>query len=103
MLNGKYCNRGVLTLLVMAIAIVGFVDPALAQTFDTSPIQDMFQGLVDAITGPLGLVIATLVIAGLFLSWMLGWVDLRQALWVLIGIIGVASAATIAGAIWGTT
>jgi type IV secretion system protein VirB2 len=87
--------------LMATLALLTMAEPSLAQAFDTSPIQEMFQGLVDAITGPLGLVIATLVLAGLFLSWMMGWVDMRQALWILIGIIGLASAATIAGAIWG--
>lgn len=44
-------------------------DPALAQSIDLSPIQSLLQGIVDALTGPLGVVIATLAVLGVFLSW----------------------------------
>ena len=44
-------------------------EPALAQSIDLSPIQSLLQGIVDALTGPLGVVIATLAVLGVFLSW----------------------------------
>ena len=44
-------------------------EPALAQSIDLSPIQNLLQGIVDALTGPLGVVIATLAVLGVFLSW----------------------------------
>ena len=70
-------------------------EPALAQSIDLSPIQSLLQGIVDALTGPLGVVIATLAVLGVFLSWFFNIIDLRQALWVLVGIAGVAAAPTV--------
>lgn len=78
-----------------------FAEPALAQSIDLSPIQNLLQGIVDALTGPLGVVIATLAVLGVFLSWFFNIIDLRQALWVLVGIAGVAAAPTIVAAVFG--
>lgn len=75
--------------------------PAQAQSIDLSPIQELLQGIVDALTGPLGVVIATLAVLGVFLSWFFNIIDLRQALWVLVGIAGVAAAPTIVAAVFG--
>ena len=57
--------------------------------------------IVDTITGPLGIVIGTLALIGVFLSWLFGILDFRQALWVLVAIAGIAAAPTIVTAIWG--
>ncbi|WP_371228002.1 TrbC/VirB2 family protein [Roseovarius sp. 2305UL8-3] len=84
----------VLTVLVM------LAEPAMAQSIDLSPIQELLQGIVDALTGPLGVVIATLAVIGVFLSWFFNIIDLRQALWVLVGIAGVAAAPTIVAAVF---
>lgn len=86
-----------LTMLLSAIA-----SSALAQSIDLSPIQTLLQGIVDAITGPLGIVIGTLALIGVFLSWLFGILDFRQALWVLVAIAGIAAAPTIVAAIWTT-
>ena len=45
-------------------------------------------------------VIATLAVLGVFLSWFFNIIDLRQALWVLVGIAGVAAAPTIVAAVF---
>jgi len=76
--------------------------PALAQSIDLSPVQTLLQGIVDAITGPLGIVIGTLALIGVFLSWLFGVLDFRQALWVVVAIAGIAAAPTIVAAIWTT-
>lgn len=91
---GKNAVTAALLLLLAA-------SPALAQSIDLSPIQNLLQGIVDAITGPLGIVIGTLALIGVFLSWLFGILDFRQAMWVLVGIAGVAAAPTIVSAIWG--
>ncbi|GLQ28842.1 TrbC/VirB2 family protein [Sulfitobacter pacificus] len=88
-------------LLAIATLLVFAAQPALAQSIDLSPIQDLLQGIVDALTGPLGVVIATLAVLGVFLSWFFNIIDLRQALWVLVGIAGVAAAPTIVAAVFG--
>lgn len=90
------------TLTLASIALVLAAGPALAQSIDLSPVQTLLQGIVDAITGPLGIVIGTLALIGVFLSWLFGILDFRQALWVVVAIAGIAAAPTIVAAIWTT-
>ena len=85
---------------VSAMALIVLAGPALAQSIDLSPVQTLLQGIVDAITGPLGIVIGTLALIGVFLSWLFGILDFRQALWVVVAIAGIAAAPTIVSAIW---
>jgi type IV secretion system protein VirB2 len=63
-----------------ATALIVMAGPALAQSIDLSPVQNLLQGIVDAITGPLGITIGTLSLIGVFLSWLFGILDFRQAL-----------------------
>ena len=72
-----------------AMAVILLAGPALAQSIDLSPVQTLLQGIVDAITGPLGIVIGTLALIGVFLSWLFGILDFRQALWVVVAIAGI--------------
>ena len=88
--------------LALATLLFAMASPALGQSIDLSPIQTLLQGIVDAITGPLGIVIGTLALIGVFLSWLFGILDFRQALWVLVAIAGIAAAPTIVAAIWTT-
>lgn len=88
--------------VALAALLFAMASPALAQSIDLSPIQTLLQGIVDAITGPLGIVIGTLALIGVFLSWLFGILDFRQALWVLVAIAGIAAAPTIVAAIWTT-
>ena len=85
-----------------AAALIVLAGPALAQSIDLSPVQTLLQGIVDAITGPLGIVIGTLALIGVVLSWLFGILDFRQALWVVVAIAGIAAAPTIVAAIWTT-
>ena len=85
--------RQISNLFIASLALFLLVaEPALAQSIDLSPIQSLLQGIVDALTGPLGVVSATLAVLGVFLSWFFNIIDLRQALLVLVGIAGVAAA-----------
>ena len=90
------------SLITLAALLIVAAEPALAQSIDLSPIQSLLQGIVDALTGPLGVGIATLAVLGVFLSWFFNIIDLRQALWVLVGIAGVAAAPTIVAAVFGS-
>ena len=90
------------SLITLAALLIVSAEPALAQSIDLSPIQSLLRGIVDALTGPLGVVIATLAVLGVFLSWFFNIIDLRQALWVLVGIAGVAAAPTIVAAVFGS-
>ena len=89
------------SLFMLTLASLMFANPALAQSIDLSPVQNLLQGIVDTITGPLGIVIGTLALIGVFLSWLFGILDFRQALWVLVAIAGIAAAPTIVTALWG--
>ena len=100
--RGIFFQTSRLHFLLAILSILLLVaEPALAQSIDLSPIQNLLQGIVDALTGPLGVVIATLAVLGVFLSWFFNIIDLRQALWVLVGIAGVAAAPTIVAAVFG--
>ena len=92
--------RPIPILLTILTLVITMAEPAMAQSIDLSPIQNLLQGIVDALTGPLGVVIATLAVIGVFLSWFFNIIDLRQALWVLVGIAGVAAAPTIVAAVF---
>lgn len=85
-----------------AMTVFVLARPALAQSIDLSPVQNVLQGIIDAITGPLGITIGTLALIGVFLSWLFGILDFRQALWVVVAIAGIAAAPTIVAAIWTT-
>ena len=95
-------KRPVNVTAVAAALLIAAAGPALAQSIDLSPVQTLLQGIVDAITGPLGIVIGTLALIGVFLSWLFGILDFRQALWVVVAIAGIAAAPTIVAAIWTT-
>ena len=80
-LEGSNSVRQISNLFVASLALfLSIAEPALAQSIDLSPIQSLLQGIVDALTGPLGVVIATLAVLGVFLSWFFNIIDLRQAL-----------------------
>ena len=82
---------------VMVMAGLALASPARAQTVDLSPIQTVLQGIVDALTGPLGVVVGTLALMGVFVAWMVGYIDFSKAMYVLLAIVGVAAAPTIVG------
>jgi type IV secretion system protein VirB2 len=84
--------------LLAGLAVAG---PARAQEIDLSPVQNVLQGIVDALTGPLGLVLGTLALIGVFVTWLLGYIDFQRALYVVVAVVGVAAAPTIVGAIFG--
>lgn len=87
-----------LALVLASLAVAG---PAQAQEIDLSPVQNVLQGIVDALTGPLGLVLGTLALIGVFVTWLLGYIDFQRALYVVVAVVGVAAAPTIVGAIFG--
>ena len=85
---------------ILAAAMVA-ADPAMAQSIDLSPVTSLLQGIIDTVTGLLGIAIATLAVVGIGISWLFGIIDFRQAMFVVVAIAMVAGAATITAAIWG--
>lgn len=84
----------------LAVILLIVAEPAMAQDINLDPIQNFLQGLVDALTGPLGMVIATLALVGVFITWFFGIIDFRQAMWVVIAIAGIGGATTMVSALW---
>lgn len=91
--------------LVMAIALaftLALSEPAAAQAINLNPIQTLLQTIVSALTGTLGKTIATLALICVFLGWFMGYVEMRLAIYIVVAIVFVGSAATIVNSLWGT-
>ena len=73
---------------------------ASAQAVDLSPVQNVLQSIIDAITGPLGIALGTLALMGVFLGWFFGFIDWSRALYVLIAVVGIAAAPAIISTIF---
>ena len=91
--------------LVMLIALaltLAWSEPAAAQAINLNPIQTLLQTIVSALTGTLGKTIATLALICVFLGWFMGYVEMRLAIYIVVAIVFVGSAATIVNSLWGT-
>lgn len=89
-----------LHIAAFAVLLLMIAEPALAQDINLDPIENFLQGLVDELTGPLGMIIATLALVGVFITWFFGIIDFRQAMWVVIAIAGIGGATTMVEALW---
>jgi len=74
--------------------------PALAATLD--PIQSIVDEIVTALTGPLGVALGTLIIAGTGLGAAMGRLEWRTFFMAFIGLVMVYGAATIVAGIVAT-
>jgi|TARA_R110000744_G_scaffold302108_9_gene411137 type IV secretion system protein VirB2 len=97
---GGPASRNWVLLAALAVMVLMIAEPAMAQDINLDPIQNFLQGLVDALTGPLGMIIATLALIGVFITWFFGIIDFRQAMWVVIAIAGIGGATTMVQALW---
>lgn len=80
-------------LLPIATTLAAFAKPALAQ--DLSPIQTMLETVEAALTGPIGIAVATLAIIGTGFMCMMGRLNWGWFASVIIGIVLIFSAGTI--------
>ena len=90
--------------LVMLIALaftLAWSEPAAAQAINLNPIQTFLNSIVTALTGTLGKTIATLALVCVFIGWFMGYIEMRTAIYVLVAIVFVGSAATIVNSLWG--
>jgi type IV secretion system protein VirB2 len=65
------------TILSLALASLMIANPALAQSIDLSPVQNLLQDIVDTITGPLSIFNGTLPLIGVVLSQLFGLLNFR--------------------------
>lgn len=71
-------------LLCMGIVLsVGLAEPALAQTAN---IEGVLQNIVTMLTGNVARLLATLAVIIVGIAWMFGYLDLRKAAYVVLGI-----------------
>lgn len=91
--------------LVMLTAFVlsaMWSEPAAAQAINLNPVTTFLQTIVTALTGTLGKTIATLALVCVCIGWFMGYIEMRLAIYVLIAIVFVGSAATIVNSLWST-
>lgn len=72
------------TALMLFIAFIALSEPAFAQSF--GKIETALQKIIEALTGNIARAIATIAIAGVGLAWMAGYVEMRKAFFVFVGI-----------------
>ncbi|WP_208438038.1 TrbC/VirB2 family protein [Bartonella taylorii] len=73
------------TLLMLFIAFIALSEPAFAAG-DFGKIESALKKIVDALTGPIAKAIATIAVAGVGLAWIAGYVEMRKAFFVCVGI-----------------
>ena len=86
-----------LGLAALALTIV-FIEPALAQTAN---VEKVLQNIVDALTGNIAKLLATLAVIITGLAWMFGYLDLRRAGFVIMGVAILFGASEIVGTLTG--
>jgi type IV secretion system protein VirB2 len=86
-------NYKQLALTFLAITFAS-VEPSFAQDFGS--ITTVFQTIVTAVTGPIGIAVATLGIIGVGVTFLSGRMDWMFALSIIVGIAFIFGAATIA-------
>ena len=87
----------VLTLLAL-VAMTALIEPAAAQTAN---VEKVLQNIVDALTGNVAKLLATLAVIITGLAWMFGYLDLRRAGFVIIGVAILFGASEIVGTLTG--
>ena len=83
----------VLTLLAL-VAMTALIEPAAAQTAN---VEKVLQNIVDALTGNIAKLLATLAVIITGLAWMFGYLDLRRAGFVIMGVAILFGASEIVG------
>jgi type IV secretory pathway VirB2 component (pilin) len=92
-------RRPAALLVAMAVALtLTQVEPALAQAAN---VEGMLQNIVDALTGGIARLLATIAVILVGLAWMFGALDIRRAGVVLVGIAVVFGAGELVGMITG--
>ena len=86
-------RKHIIRLTVLLVAAPALAGPAAAQ--DLSPIQNMLESVEAALTGPIGISVATLAVIGTGFMCMMGRLNWGWFASVIIGIVLIFSAGTI--------
>ena len=93
----SYRHVALLTLIGCALT-VALIEPAAAQTAN---VEKVLQNIVDALTGNIAKLLATLAVIITGLAWMFGYLDLRRAGFVIMGVAILFGASEIVGTLTG--
>src|SRR6476660_938476 len=66
-----------------AVLSIALAEPALAQTAN---IEGVLQNIVNMLTGNVARLLATLAVIIVGIAWMFGYLDLRKAAYVVLGV-----------------
>ena len=84
--------------LVAVTLTIALAEPASAQTAN---VEKVLQNIVDALTGNIAKLLATLAVIITGLAWMFGYLDLRRAGFVIMGVAILFGASEIVGTLTG--
>jgi type IV secretion system protein VirB2 len=85
-------------LFASAVMMLALNEPAAAQSAN---VEKVLQNIVDALTGNVAKLLATLAIIITGMSWMFGYLDLRRAGYVILGVAILFGAAEIVSTLTG--
>ena len=93
-------SRHAFCLFVFAAFLsISVVEPAFAQAL--GGVERVLQNIVDALTGNVAKLLATLAVIVTGLAWMFGYLDLRRAGYVIFGVAILFGASEIVGTLTG--
>ncbi|WP_273755049.1 TrbC/VirB2 family protein [Bartonella sp. MM73XJBT.G] len=72
------------TVLMLFIAFLVLSEPAFAEGFEK--IETALDKIIETLTGKIATAIATIAVAGVGLAWIAGYVEMRKAFFVCVGI-----------------
>lgn len=85
--------------LVAGALTLALVDPATAQTAN---IEGVLQKVVDMLTGEVARLLAIIAVIIVGIAWMFGYLDLRKAAYVVLGVAIVFGATEIVSTLTGS-
>ena len=87
------------TALIAGVLTLTLVEPALAQTAN---IEGVLQKVVDMLTGEVARLLAIIAVIVVGIAWMFGYLDLRKAAYVVLGVAIVFGASEIVSTLTGS-
>lgn len=86
----------------MTAIYVVMVEPSLASQVDLSPFTDLFTGISNQLSGPVGKAGATLALIATFLVWFFGIINWMTLVFLSVAIVAIPASASIVSSLWGT-
>jgi type IV secretory pathway VirB2 component (pilin) len=85
--------------LIAGVLTLTLVEPALAQAAN---IEGVLQKVVDMLTGEVARLLAIIAVIVVGIAWMFGYLDLRKAAYVILGVAIVFGASEIVSTLTGS-